>query len=44
MELKKIVIIGAGASGIAAAMKLIANRFTNLTILDAEFRIGEFGE
>lgn len=37
---KKIVIIGAGPSGIAAATKLIENGFTNLTILEAESRIG----
>lgn len=37
---QKIIIIDAGASGIAAATKLIANGFTNLTILDAEPRIG----
>lgn len=37
---QKIVIIGAGPSGIAAATKLIANGFTNLTILEAESRIG----
>lgn len=37
---KKIVIIGAGASGIAAATKLIENGFKNLVILEAEHRIG----
>lgn len=37
---QKIVIIGGGASGIAAATKLIANGFINLTILEAEPRIG----
>lgn len=37
---KKIVIIGAGASGIAAATKLLANGFSNLIILEAESRIG----
>lgn len=37
---KKIVIIGAGASGFAAASKLIANGFHNLLILEAENRIG----
>lgn len=47
---KKIVIIGAGASGIAAASKLIKNGFTNVIVLEAEQRIGgrvntiEFGE
>lgn len=37
---KKIVIIGAGAAGIAAATKLLANGFQNLVILEAESRIG----
>lgn len=38
--LPKIVIIGAGASGIAAATKLISNGFVNITILEAANRIG----
>lgn len=37
---EKIIIIGAGPSGIAAASKLIENGFTNITILEAENRIG----
>lgn len=37
---KRIVIIGAGAAGIAAASKLWANGFHNLLILEAESRIG----
>lgn len=37
---KKIVIIGAGAAGMAAATKLLDNGFRNLTILEAEKRIG----
>lgn len=37
---KKIIIIGAGASGFAAAAKLISNGFENVTILEAENRIG----
>uniref|UniRef100_A0A336N5J9 CSON006941 protein n=1 Tax=Culicoides sonorensis TaxID=179676 RepID=A0A336N5J9_CULSO len=37
---KKIVIIGAGASGIAAASKLLANGYENIVILEAEDRIG----
>lgn len=37
---KHIVIIGAGASGIAAATKLLANGFENVTVLEAEARIG----
>lgn len=46
----KIIIVGAGASGIAAASKLLQNNFTNLVILEAENRIGgrvqtvDFGE
>lgn len=46
----RIVIVGAGASGIAAASKLIENGFENLIILEAENRIGgrvntvKFGE
>lgn len=36
----KIMIIGGVASVIAAATKLIANGFTNLTILEAEPRVG----
>lgn len=37
---KQILIIGAGASGIAAATKLLENGFGNVTILEAEPRIG----
>ncbi|XP_031636095.1 spermine oxidase-like [Contarinia nasturtii] len=36
----KIIIIGAGTSGFAAASKLISNGFENVTILEAENRIG----
>lgn len=36
----KIVIIGAGASGIAAASKLFEHNFSDVTILEAEDRIG----
>lgn len=36
----KVVIIGAGASGIAAASKLYESGFRNVTILEAENRIG----
>lgn len=46
----RIVIVGAGVSGIAAASKLFENGFTNLILLEAENRIGgriytaKFGE
>lgn len=36
----KILIIGAGAAGIAAACRLVENGFQNLLILEAENRIG----
>lgn len=35
-----VIIVGAGASGIAAASKLLNNGFRNITILEAEDRIG----
>lgn len=34
------MIVGAGASGIAAATRLIGKGFTDVTILEAENRIG----
>lgn len=37
---KRIVIIGAGAAGIAAGTRLLKSGFTNVTILEAETRIG----
>lgn len=37
---KKVIIIGAGASGIAAASKLISYGFKNVRLLEAENRIG----
>lgn len=37
---KKIIIIGGGASGFAAASKLLSNGFNNVVILEAENRIG----
>ena len=36
----RIIIIGAGPSGIAAASKLLENGFKNVTVLEAEDRIG----
>lgn len=36
----RIVIIGCGASGTAAATKLMSNGFENIQILEAENRIG----
>lgn len=36
----RIVIVGAGAAGIAAASKLMENGFENVKILEAENRIG----
>ncbi|XP_015110287.1 spermine oxidase [Diachasma alloeum] len=46
----KVIIVGSGASGIAAASKLLQNGITDVTILEAEGRIGgrvystKFGE
>ncbi|XP_058797802.1 spermine oxidase-like [Phymastichus coffea] len=37
---KNIIIIGAGAAGISAVTKLFEHGFTNLTVLEAENRIG----
>lgn len=37
---RKIIIIGAGASGFAAAAKLISNGFENVIILEGENRFG----
>lgn len=37
---KNIIIIGAGAAGIAAANKLIKNGLKNVVILEASDRIG----
>lgn len=37
---KKVIIVGAGSSGVAAGTKLVSNGFKNVTILEAENRIG----
>lgn len=37
---ESVLIIGAGASGCAAAIELIDNRFGDVKILEAENRIG----
>lgn len=39
-DYNKVIIIGAGAAGIAAATKLLKNNFDNFIILEAENRIG----
>lgn len=36
----RIIIVGAGAAGIAAASRLLENGFTDITILEAQNRIG----
>ena len=36
----KILIVGAGAAGFAAATRLYENGFKNITILEAQNRIG----
>lgn len=37
---KKIIIVGAGASGVAAATRLLSNGFKNVIILESQNRIG----
>lgn len=39
-EQPSVVIIGAGPSGVAAATRLLSGGFTNITVLEAEPRIG----
>ena len=39
-DLPSVIIIGAGAAGIAAASRLFENGFKKVTILEAENRIG----
>lgn len=36
----KIIVIGTGAAGVAAASKLILNGFKNIEILEAEHHMG----
>lgn len=40
MSSKKVIIIGAGAAGIAAATRLYENGVTDILVLEAENRIG----
>lgn len=35
-----VIVVGAGASGVAAATKLLSNGFQNVTILEAQNRMG----
>lgn len=35
-----VIIVGAGPSGVAAASRLLENNFSNITVLEAENRIG----
>lgn len=37
---KRVIVIGAGAAGIAAATKLISNGFQNIVVLEGQNRIG----
>lgn len=37
---KKIIIIGGGAAGFAAASKLLSNGYENVVILEAQDRFG----
>ena len=39
-NIKKVIIVGAGASGIAAASRLFENGIKNILVLEAEDRIG----
>ncbi|GLH03199.1 Protein anon-37Cs [Gryllus bimaculatus] len=40
MQAVRVIVVGAGASGIATASRLLENGFTNITVLEAENRIG----
>lgn len=37
-----IIVVGAGPSGIAAATRLVEHNFSNVMILEAENRIGQY--
>lgn len=39
-QIKKVIVIGAGASGIAAATRLYERGIRNILVLEAENRIG----
>lgn len=39
-QIKKVIVIGAGASGIAAATRLFERGIKNILVLEAENRIG----
>lgn len=38
--LPSVIIVGAGPSGVAAASRLLENNFSDITVLEAENRIG----
>lgn len=40
MQNARIIVVGAGISGISAAARLLENGFKNLIVLEAENRIG----
>lgn len=40
MQNVRVLVIGAGAAGISAASRLIEKGFKNVTVLEAEKRIG----
>ena len=40
LDSSRVVVIGGGVSGLAAASELIKNGFTHVTILEAQDRLG----
>lgn len=40
LDNKRLVIVGAGLAGLAAAQKLLQNGFENIVILEAQDRVG----